>query len=632
MAEHAASPMAAAAARVPRAAAFPALTLAVLLAGCLLRLAGAGRPLDYRSLALWHEADYTEIARNFAREGMNPLYPRIDWRGDSSGKVEMELPAIPWLAAVAARTLGAGEGVMRWLSAACSIASLLLFAGLARRALPAGAALFANAAFALSPLPIYLATTMQPESAMLLLVLLAASAIWRWYEQPASGRLLAACAALAAAILEKQPAASLGLMFAWLILRRRGLAALRDGRILAGAAIALVPPLAWYAWAWRFWAIDGNSLGLSDESHLIGSDVLLRRGILGNALFEVRDVFTPLGVVLALAGLRWAWRRLEPAVAWYASALVFYWVTARTSGAGWAFYYHCLSAAPACLLMGAGVAAWRAPADVAAAAAAARPFRPPSSQAALPFQEQPSAALPSPVPAPHAVPSPLARRLAATLAWLLPALTLASLAAVALYRLAERDGVAGAARTEVAATRARALCAARFKAEIPADGRIAVRGLDSRDEGGHLIAGNDPTFFAFADRKGFVYEMRPWRSTRTAHPGIAGLQGLARRGARYWIVAEPDLASPLLGRAEVDRAFTRLDTCPGGYALYDLQRRPEARVGRVSGAGGVSGIGGTRGIPGQPPPPSAAGRSATSPPPPARPRDARAGSRSPRAR
>jgi hypothetical protein len=566
-----ASPITASAAR--------AAWLAVLLAGCLLRLHGAWRPLDYRSLALWHEADYTEIARNFAREDMNPLHPRIDWRGDSSGKVEMELPAMPWLAAAAARTLGAGEQVMRWMSAACSIAALLLLAGLARRVLPAGGALFAAAAFAASPLPVYLATTMQPESAMLLLVLLAARAIWRWYEEPASGWLFAACAALAAAILEKEPAAALGLMFAWLIWRRRGLAALRDWRLHLGAAIALLPPLAWYGWAYRLWVVDGNSLGMSDEAHLIGPDVLVRRGILGNALFEVRDVFTPIGVILALVGLRWAWRRLEPALAWYGSALVFYFVAARTSGAEWAFYYHCLSAAPACLLMGAGVAALR---ERAGETALAAPL-------GLSDRRAPSSAAPAaldygaPAQPPRASRAPLLRRLGPVLALLLPAAALASLAAVSLYRLAARDGVAGAAHTEVAATRARALCAAQFKADIPPAGRIAVRGLDSRDESGHLIAGNDPTFFAFADRKGFVYETRPWKlgdraaagpPAAATRPGIAALEALARRGARYWIVAESDLASPQLGRAEIDRTFTRLASCPGGYALYDLQSRP----------------------------------------------------------
>ncbi|MBV8202307.1 MAG: glycosyltransferase family 39 protein, partial [Acidobacteria bacterium] len=271
----------------------------LIAAGCLLRLYGVERPLDYRSLSLWHEADYTEIARNFAREDLDPLAPRIDWRGDSSGKVEMELPLLPWLAGLSRRALGTDERVMRALGAAAALAALAVFAGLARRVLPRPGAIFAIACFALSPLAVYLATRIQPESVVVLLALLAAGGIWRWFEQPTTGRLLAAAAALGAAILVKEPAALLGLTFAWLIWRRLGRQALREWRVYLAAGIALAPAAAWYAWAYHFWVVDGNSLGLSDETHLIGLDVLLRRGLFGNARIEIGEVFTPLGLVLA---------------------------------------------------------------------------------------------------------------------------------------------------------------------------------------------------------------------------------------------------------------------------------------------------------------------------------------------
>ncbi len=506
---------------------FRRLAAAVALLGCLVRLWGAGRRLDHRSLSLWHEADYTEIARSFAREDPRLLHPRIDWRRDTSGEVEMELPAMPWLAALARRAAGADERSMRLLAAAVSIAAFLLFRGLARRVLPPGAALVAAAAYALSPLAVYLATRMQPEPLMLLFVLLAAGALWRWYDEPHPGRLLAACAALAAAILLKEPAASLGLLFAWLVWRRRGWAALRDGWVYLGAAIALLPAVAWYAWAYHFWAAQGNSLGLSDEAHLVGWDVLLRRGLLGNARAEVLDVLTPLGLLLALLGLRWAARRLEPALAWYGSALVFYLVAARTAGAGWAFYYHGLSVAPACLLLGAGTAALGE--------------RRVKAGGRLP-------------------------RIAAAA---LPALVLAALAATTLYRLAQRDGWIDAAATGVRATERRIACARQFAPLIPPDGEIAVRGIAAHDAAGHSIAYNDPTFFAFADRKGFIYP--------EGEGSLPTLAALARRGARYWIVAEEDLAKPSLDRAAVDRAFRRLATCPGGYALYDLAAPPADR-------------------------------------------------------
>jgi hypothetical protein len=520
-------------------------------AGCLLRVYGVERPLDYRSLSLWHEADYTEIARNF--EDLDVFAPRIDWRGDSSGKVEMELPLLPWLAAVSRRTLGSDERVMRILSLGASLAALLLFARLARRVLPPAPAAFATACFALSPLAVYLATRMQPEAWMSLLVLVAAGALWRWYEEPATGRLLGAAGALAAAILIKEPAAFLGLAFAWLVWRRLGWRALRDWRVYLAAAIALAPAVAWYSWAYHFWVLDGNSLGLSNEAHLIGPDVLVRRGLLGNALVEAAEVFTPFGLVLAGTGFRLARRRLEPAVAWYLSALLFYFIAGRTAGAGWAFYYHCLSVAPACLLMGAG--AW-----------------------ALEERGEPAAAVAAPVATAGRAGRAGGWAAAARSSVLLRAAVLVSLAAMSCLLLARRDGVVEAAGTEVADSRARAICAARFAAAIPPRERIAVSGLDGRDAGGHPVAFNDPTFFAFADRKGFVYER--------GRGSLSTLEALRRRGARYWIVAEKDLDRPALGRAAVDRRFRRLDTCPAGYALYDLgQRAPGAGRAMVNDDG-----------------------------------------------
>jgi hypothetical protein len=526
------------------------LAPAIIAIGCLLRLHGLDRPLDHRSLSLWHEADYTQIARNFVRETADIRYPRIDWRGDSTGNVEMELPILPWAAGLARRAFRADERSMRLISAAFACAALLLFAGLARRALPPPAADFALACFALSPLAVYLATRMQPESALTFFEILAAALIWRWYEAPGTGRLLAAAGALAAAILIKEPAAFLGLTFGWLIWRRLGPAALRDPRIYLAAAVALAPAVAWYGWAYRFWAIDGNSLGLSDEAHLVGLDVLLSRGLLGNARTEIGEVLTPLGLLLAAAGLRWAWRRIEPAVAWYASALIFYVLVGRTAGAAWAFYYHCLSVAPACLLMGAGAQALLERAAVAAFGERAA--------VTAPGERAPVAA-----PSERAEPPRAWRWVsAARTADLLRAAVLASLGAVTVYLLAERDGAVAAVHSGVEEAGRREDCARQFAAAIPPGGRIVVRGLDGSDAAGHRIAFNDPTFFAFADRKGFVVDNR--------QASLATLQALRARGARWWIVAEDDLARPAFGRAAVDRTFARVAACDGGYALYDL--------------------------------------------------------------
>jgi hypothetical protein len=59
--------------------------LALFFLGAWIRSLDVWRPVDGRVRESWRECDYAAVARNFYREGMNILYPRIDWRGDGPG-------------------------------------------------------------------------------------------------------------------------------------------------------------------------------------------------------------------------------------------------------------------------------------------------------------------------------------------------------------------------------------------------------------------------------------------------------------------------------------------------------------------------------------------------------------------
>jgi hypothetical protein len=66
------------------------LFLGLFFLGAWIRSLDVWRPVDGRVRESWRECDYAAVARNFYREGMNILYPRIDWRGDGPGYAEME--------------------------------------------------------------------------------------------------------------------------------------------------------------------------------------------------------------------------------------------------------------------------------------------------------------------------------------------------------------------------------------------------------------------------------------------------------------------------------------------------------------------------------------------------------------
>jgi 4-amino-4-deoxy-L-arabinose transferase-like glycosyltransferase len=422
--------------------------VALLLIGAVLRAHTVTRPLDHRMRAPWRQSDSFQIARNFAREDANPLHPRIDWRGDTPGLVEMEAPILPWAGGMLFRAFGIHAPILRALSCVAEILSLLLFAGLARRLLPQAGATLALAAYAFNPLLIDLATALQPEPLMLLFVLLAVVCLERWNAGGGEAWLLLSGGSLGVSILAKAPSACLGILLAYVVLRRLGIGALRSPTLWGAALLALVPPALWYHWAHRFYLLYGNSLGLSNEYPFLGVDMLFPpRFLYGLFKWETLGVVTPIGWILMVASWSAPWRVLERPLIWYSSVVVFLIAGARTTADDWAFYYHGLAVAPACLLMGMGfVALSQAWPGVARACAAA---------------------------------------------------TLVLLVAAAVYLMRARDH-----RPDLEAMRR---CGLRFAAHIPADGRIVTRGGEVYDDKGMPVAHNESMLFAWLDRKGFTY-------------------------------------------------------------------------------------------------------------------------------
>jgi 4-amino-4-deoxy-L-arabinose transferase-like glycosyltransferase len=340
------------------------LFVAIFVFGAGIRAIDLWRPVDGRIRESWRESDEAAIARNFTREGMNILYPRIDWRGDGPGFAEMEFPLFPWTIAALYETFGFHEVLGRILAYTFALATLAIFLALARRVLPWRGALAAGLFFALNPLIVRISNALQPEALMLLAYVCGVYAFMRWLEARKPGRAAVGWWALAAvatslAILAKATAAHVGLLFAVMLWRRYRWAALRDPLVWVFGIIALVPSVLWYSHAHHFWLIYGNSLGLSNEDHWIGADVFRESSFtLGLITVELFYVWTAAGAVTGLYGLAAAPNApaSRMAVPWLAGAMLFYIAAIRTTANSWALYYHIFSVAPVALLFGLGVA------------------------------------------------------------------------------------------------------------------------------------------------------------------------------------------------------------------------------------------------------------------------------------
>lgn len=495
--------------------------VAILALGIGIRFAYAFRPLDDRMRTGWRQSDSIGIARNFFREEMDLFHPRVDWRGDTPGYAEMELPVLPWTAALLYRIVGYHECIQRLLSAALESAGLVLFAWLAVALLPPGGAVLATAAFAANPLLVYFASAMQPEPLMHLLILVAMALLLRWKETPRTSTLVAAAAAVAGATLAKAQAVFGVAVMVDLVVRRRGWKALARADVCLALAVSLVPPLLWYAWARHFWTVYGNSLGLSNEAHVIGFDLIVPPWFLGgNAAWDALATFTPPGVLLALAALfAQRDRGVGFALPWYLAVWGVYVVNARTAlDPHGGFYYHSASVAPGCLLMGAGFAALRA------------------------------GALPQ---------GWLGTRQRALGSFLGAATVLVLIAstAVLIYLRDYRHNLGGMRR-----------CALEFTRYVAPTDTIVTDGGRRLDNEGYPISHNASMFFAWMDRRGFVYPEEDL--------AVGLLDDIARRGGRFWIASHDELDDGL--REVAEQRYRMVADCTGGYTLFDLGAAPRA--------------------------------------------------------
>lgn len=500
----------------------------ILLLGALLRGAQMFVPFNGSVVDAWRECDVAGIARNFAREDMNILAPRIDWRGDGPGLVESEFPVFPWSVAVLYRLFGQHDILARLLAWAISLGGLAVAFALVRRLLPQRAALIAAGFIALSPLAVRLGTAVQPDGLMWLGYVGSAYAFLRWLDESSWRWYVIALVATAVAILAKASAAHIGFLLLALLLDRRGLTSLRDPRVWAFAIAALLPAILWYAHARGYYRQYGNSLGISSEDHWAGLDLLLNpRFALRIAALELFGVWTPAGALLAVAGV--VLRRHEYVVRvslyWIAAAAIFYLAAGRTTGDSWAAHYHIMTIMPVALLVGSGADALlgRAPRDRAWLAAGVGALLLAAIMYLLGARGM--------VGSESSWFQLYAALLAVAGAVLLllwrgsgfgPALSVATLLAVVVAAQG-RSIVSVLTPRETAAF----ACSAKFAAHVPPGTLIAAAGDRCFDEGGHRTAFEAPFYFYWMDRKGW--------SVCTERQSVETLRALAQRGARFYV-------------------------------------------------------------------------------------------------
>jgi hypothetical protein len=230
----------------------------VILGGVLLRLyAFDASILNHHFI---RQADTAAMTHNFATEGMNILYPRVDWRGASSGIVESEFPLYSFLVAFLYRLFGEHVELARALNLLFFTLTAATLFEFAKRMFDAPTALLAVLLYAFNPVAALFDHSFQPDSMIIFCTIAALTFYGRWCDTAQLTDYLLAAAALALAILVKPFNIYLAAPLFALTLQRYGSGMLSQWRLWLFAVLVLAPSFVWYKYAYGLWLEHGNTL------------------------------------------------------------------------------------------------------------------------------------------------------------------------------------------------------------------------------------------------------------------------------------------------------------------------------------------------------------------------------------
>jgi hypothetical protein len=269
------------------------------------------------------------VARDFARHGFHLFHPQVLWvthnqpSGPSYFSGELPLQSLP--AALLYKLFGESDAVARMVTVAFSLLGIyFLYDLLNRRAGPLAACLGAFV-YSLVPYHLFFGRVFMPDVPALTLALGALDWLDRWTDDRKPSTLVAAALLTALAILQKLTVifvASPMLYLFWLVHGRRLFVRLEP---YVFAAIAGLPPLAWYAHAVGIAHESGFSMAQPVSIFARNLGVWLQPSF-AVPIFKALAVeaFSPLGLGLATIGLLWPTRsRAASMFRWWVAGAAF---------------------------------------------------------------------------------------------------------------------------------------------------------------------------------------------------------------------------------------------------------------------------------------------------------------------
>lgn len=277
----------------------------VLSLGLLIRLVQIGEPLIDKQA--WRQTDTAAVARNYYEEGYDLFWPRVDWRGATSGYVEMNFPLYPYIVSGFYGIAGsADEWLGRLFSALCSVATAALLYQLSKRLFADElAGILAAFFFLFTPLNIYFGRAFMPEPLMLLLSVASLLYFDRWLESDRLRDGVVAIISAALCFMVKIPTLYLGFALVALALERWGWRFILRPALWIYLVLVLVPAAVWYWHAAELFAETGLTFGIWNRYGYDkwSQDVLATPAFYREMAWRfIHSVYTPIGAFFVLLG------------------------------------------------------------------------------------------------------------------------------------------------------------------------------------------------------------------------------------------------------------------------------------------------------------------------------------------
>ncbi|MBQ7934771.1 MAG: glycosyltransferase family 39 protein [Clostridia bacterium] len=198
----------------------------------------------------WRQVDTYSIALNYLQYDMNPLMPQFNYDGLSENYVQLELQIMPYLSALLFLLTGTTTHLIP------RILCLLFFAGsavflylLIREFCGKVPAMAGVALYLFAPLSLQIARAIQPEACMLFFLCGGIYFLRRFQCTKRPLLLWLASGMTAVAIMEKTPAAFIGLLFLYVLVDVLGKKTLCSPLFYGCGLVTLVPPIAHFLYS-----------------------------------------------------------------------------------------------------------------------------------------------------------------------------------------------------------------------------------------------------------------------------------------------------------------------------------------------------------------------------------------------